>query len=556
MRMRFSTLLSSLLLTIFLANSAFAAVGVTSSEIQSASLIVFPNASSIDKIPGYGTFTLKSRGNLENGIYSSYEAPLESNEYITEELPNLRFAVYAYSSQDSAESSFKTLKDLVSGNSTRKLLSSDDRNIYYKSAPGISVDVFSSITSEEDSLHLLHLNGNLIFQSSLYRGSGSYDQENVETFLTAIADTNQVKSLFEEALEHMKLAMGILYPPTDSDFKSSNQSDFVNLSDDYDFAENGSINFELYIDDSSPGTILDTSGISSAAKGDFYLYLNDEAKLVAGIYAPDYDSGCAQSSGWHKIESNKSLSFYEWNSVRLHYGVQGFWISINDVVTASCKVSQSRSANDVFLGDYPYDSGYESFSGYVDSIKSSYDSIANGTTWDSILNSQIFIDISASDPDLEALTYLKNAGVLLGNEGYLRPEDYLNRAEMVKMLLKSFGHSGMSGDSPFWDVASDAWYLKYVIKAYDIGMIKGHEDGSFLPGHTINRAEFFLMLARINEVKKVAYDFSFDDVDKDDWFLGAAAFALSEELVTSDSFLPERAVTRREAARSIYKVLQ
>lgn len=468
----------------------------------------------------------------------------------------MRFAAYVYSSQDSAETSFKTLKDLVTANSTRKLLSSDDRNIYYKSAPGISVDVFSSITSEEDSLHLLHLNGNMIFQSSLYRGSGTYDETNVQTFLKAIADSNQVKSLFEGALSHMKLALGILYPPTGADFKASNQSDFWDLSADYVFAENGSVNFELYIDDSSPGTILDTSGLSSASKGDFFLYLNDEDKLVAGIYAPDYDSNCAQSTGWHKIQSNKSLSFYEWNSIRLHYGVQGFWISINDVVTASCKVSQARSDNEIYLGDYPYDSAYESFSGYVDDIKISYDSISNGTTWDKILDSQLFIDVSTSDPDLKAFSYLKNAGVLLGNEGYLRPEDYLNRAEMVKILLKSFGHSGQSGDSPFWDVASDAWYLKYVVKAYDLEMIKGHEDGSFLPGHTINRAEFFLMLARISGVKKISYSFDYDDVDKDDWFLASAAFAASEALISSDSFLPERSVTRREAARAIYKVLQ
>lgn len=493
---------------------------------------------------------------MDNGIYAVYEAPLESNTYVSDELPNLRFAVYAYSSQDSAQTSFSDLKNLVQANSSRKLLSSDDRNIYYRSSPGTKVDVFSSITTEENSLHLLHLNGNLIFQSSLYRGSGNYDYTNVQTFLSDLNDTNQVKSIFDGALSHMKLAMGILYPPTDSEYSANIQSDFVNLSSSYAFARNGSVNFKMYIDDASTGTVLDTSGLNSAKEGDFYLYLNDEAKLVAGIYAPNYDSSCAQSTGWHKIQSNKSLSFYEWNSIRLHYGVQGFWISINDVVTASCKVSQPRSSSDVYFGDYPFDSAYESFSGYLGNIKASYDSIANGTSWDKILDSQLFIDISASDPDLKAFTYLKDAGVLLGNEGYLRPEDYLNRAEMVKILLKSFGHSGQSGESPFWDVASDAWYLKYVVKAYDIGMIKGHEDGSFLPGHTINRAEFFLMLARISGVKKISYSFEYDDVDKDDWFLASAAFALDKELITSDSFLPDRAVTRREAARAIYKVLQ
>ena len=47
-----------------------------------------------------------------------------------------------------------------------------------------------------------------------------------------------------------------------------------------------------------------------------------------------------------------------------------------------------------------------------------------------------------------------------GSEGNLRPDEYLNRAEMVKILLKAYGHSAEDGELPFVDTENDAWYTK------------------------------------------------------------------------------------------------
>ena len=74
-------------------------------------------------------------------------------------------------------------------------------------------------------------------------------------------------------------------------------------------------------------------------------------------------------SGWYRITSSETLSPYEWNSVSLHYGVLGFSVSINGRVSASCDVSQGRSSNNLYFGDFPDDTIYESMSGYIQNLK-------------------------------------------------------------------------------------------------------------------------------------------------------------------------------------------
>lgn len=535
--------------------SALAAVDVNSTDLQSSSSIIFPNGNAIGALDSYENFELMSKGNLANGVYANYEAALASNSYITDELPSLQIYAYAYSSQEAAETSFNSYGSLSGG---KILIDSDERNIFYKSAPGSNVDVFSSITTEDYSLHLIHLNGSILYQISLYRPSGEYNKENVEAFSRAIANTEQVRGMFENGLSHMKLALGILYPPVDADFSASSEKDSQDLSENFSFAKNGAMNFKLYVDDaeSSKGTILDSSGLGAAVDGDIYLYLNKEGKLVTGIYGPDFDSSCSSSGGWHKIETGEALNFYEWNDIRLHYGVRGLWISINDIVSASCKISVAKSDRNLYFGDYPADSSFESFSGAIDGLKTSFDSTEDGRLWDDILSEQIFVDVPNTDKDIKVFEYLKERGIFVGSGGYLYPENTLSRAEMVKVLLKSFGHDSSDGTSPFWDVPADAWYLKYLIKASKIGMIEGQADGTFLPGQHVNRAEFVTMLYRISGEERLNYAEEFNDVSKDDWFAAGAEYGYQNNLVGAGYFYPSKFVTRRDAARSIYQIIK
>lgn len=558
--MRFSMrILAVTVLFSFFSVSVQAVVDVDSSELQSAISIIFPDKNAIPDPSGYEKFELQSKGGSDNGIYAIYEAKLSSNLAIKDELPRLKLSVYSYANQDSAEMAFKDIRNYGSFvNGQKNIVFEDERNILYQSQPGAAADIFGGILTEDNSLHMLHMNGNMLFHASLYRNSGEYYRPNIDAFLSLENDTEQVKAIFDKGIAFMKLGLGVLYQPSKSEYSAISEKSSVNLSDFYSIPKNGSINFDLYINDpsSTVGTIFDSSGISQATEGDMYLYVNKEGNLMAGIYAPNFDSSCEMESGWYRITSTSPLSSYEWNAVSLHYGVLGFSLSINEHSVASCDVSQARTSENLYFGDFPNDAIYESMSGYINNLKMSQDNTEDGESWDDILSNQIFQDLSNSDPDVDIFQYLKSKSIIMGSEGYLRPDEFLNRAEMVKILLKAYGHAAEDGDFPFIDVSSDAWYAKYLATAYKIGIIEGHEDGQFLPGHQINRAEFYTILYRIDGEKKLVYGGEYSDVSDKDWFLTAAAFAASNKLVTSTAFDASALVSRRDAAKAIYALIK
>ncbi len=548
-----------MVLNFFSVATAFAVVDVDSNELQSAISIIFPDTDLIPQPSGYEKFTLQSKGGSENGIYAIYEAKLSSNFVIKDELPRLKLSAYSYANQDAALAAFKSIRNYGSFvNGQKNIVLEDDRNIFYQSMPGAGADIFGGILTEDNSIHMLHMNGNILFHASIYRNSGEYYRPNVDAFFSLESDTEQIKDIFDKSFAFMKLGLGVLYQPSSSDYSAISEKSSVNLSEFYSIPKNGALNFEMYINDpsSAVGTVFDSSGISTATEGDIYLYVNKDGNLMAGIYAPNFDSGCEMESGWYRITSSETLSPYEWNSVSLHYGVLGFSVSINGRVSASCDVSQGRSSNNLYFGDFPDDTIYESMSGYIQNLKMDTDKIEDGTSWDDVLSNQIFLDLSNNDPDVDIFQYLKSNGIMNGSEGNLRPDEYLNRAEMVKILLKAYGHSAEDGELPFVDTENDAWYAKYLATGYKIGIIVGNRYGQFLPGHEINRAEFFTILYRISGEKKINYGGEYSDVNDKDWYVTAAAFAASNKLVTSTAFDASATVSRRDAARAIYALIK
>ncbi|MFT7184429.1 MAG: hypothetical protein ACI9QC_000771 [Oceanicoccus sp.] len=547
------------LLFFSLTSLSHAVVNVTSSELQEAKDLLWPSSSAIGTLDGFSEFQLQDSSSISEGITAEYEARMSEDPWMDDELPHLKITAYSYSTQDSAHEAFNEILDLPSFDDGSKILiNSDDHYIYYRTDSGISVDIFGSIDAEYYAYHLIHVNGNLLYQSSIYRPDEGYALDADKAYAEAIENPSDVYLLLFSSLDTLKLAESLLFPPTTSDFTAKSEITSLDLSELYDIPQHGEIEFDLYIGEpeGSVGTILDSSGIATPNEGDLYLYLSDDGHIFAGIYAPDFDSDCPQQAGWYRIESDDSLNSYEWNKVKFHYGVGGLAVYINDVQTAFCHVSQARSENPLYFGDYPGDSLDESMIGYLNDLEINYSLTDSGLIWDEVLTEQLFLDLLNTDPDLTVFQYLKEEAIFLGSDGYLYPDNELNRAEMVKVLLKAYSYeSDDESDSEFWDVPSDAWYLKYLNKASKIGMVEGHDNGQFLPGHQINRAEFFTMLLRVSEAD-VTYSDYFRDVDEEDWYSQAAAFAYEMGIISDKSFYPSSNVTRREAAQALYTLLQ
>lgn len=539
-------------------NKSNAAVDVSSSELETALDLVMPTGSSLtwdNEI--YEAFHLDQSGVISGGIEVSYETRLTDDPNKGDSLPHVRVMIYSYLDQDSAHSSFESYGDVLFASTQREILSEDERSIFYKSEEAAG-DVFGSMNTEQESFHLLHVNGNLLYQASFYQEDANFAlQSNLKLFDDLIEDVNAIETLVSDLTENIKWGLSLLFPPSFSELSTTSEKSSLHLQSLYETPENGSMDFQLYVGDLSGamGTVLDSSGINTPVDGDLYLYLNNEGMLQAGIYAPDYDSDCEAQSGWFRLQQEEPLHPYEWNDVRLQFGVDGFALSVNDT-ELSCYLWAPHSGRSLYFGDYPYDSINESFIGTLDSMEIAFSQTSDGRIWDEILAIQDFYDVSVTDEDFAAFSYLKEAGVFMGSQGFVLPETQLNRAEMVKVILKTFDISSEGAESvSFPDVSESDWFEPYVSAAAAIGMVEGQEDGQFLPASGINRAEFFTMLHRLSGLELEYEEGLFDDVDGEDWFGPAAAFSAEYKLVMDDEFEAGKVVSRREAAEVLFSLI-
>jgi hypothetical protein len=95
-----------------------------------------------------------------------------------------------------------------------------------------------------------------------------------------------------------------------------------------------------------------------------------------------------------------------------------------------------------------------------------------------------------------AVVYINEAYKQKFLEGYtgnvFRANDNVTRAEAIKILENVFGNeAGISGFSVFFSDEFDipVWSKKYIINAYQKGVIQGYNDNAIKPNNFITRAE-------------------------------------------------------------------
>ncbi len=539
--------------------NGFAAVDLSPIELQLASAILVPNGAHLQVLDSYSSFFYKEKINITGGLMARYSARLLSDPWLDTEVPQLQILVMAYENQESASSSFDFFSaslDFTEG--SKSLISSSDHHLFYTSSvEGVEADFFKSVSPEGASFHFLERNGNLLFQASLFREDGSEHLDNAESYQQATSDHTVIETLLSTALDPVILSVGLLFPPDDPLFNSQSESASLDLSSSFELPLNGRIKMNVYVSSASgaKGSLLSSGRSLSPVPGDLHVSITEEGAVSAELYAPQYDADCAETDGWYRLESQSPLYPYEWNALEVRYGVEGFALSFNGVIEASCAVSQARSGRPLYLGDYPGDTKKEGMIGSVDGLLTEFSLLSSGQTWDALLEKQLFLDLASDDPDAEIFRFMKEEGIFMGNQGMLYPDAVLNRAEMIKILLKAFQLSDSSSSAhPFWDIPDGAWYDEYVSTAYELGIVKGYSDGSFGPAQVIVRAEFFTMLSRISGGGK-SLETPYSDVKATDWFLSAASYAWTHKLIRGSTFEPWDTVTRREAAQILYQIL-
>lgn len=152
-------------------------------------------------------------------------------------------------------------------------------------------------------------------------------------------------------------------------------------------------------------------------------------------------------------------------------------------------------------------------------------------------------------------------------DGSFRPDQPVTRAEFSCLLVKSLGLTGEAwvaerGANVFSDVRNH-WAQGYIQVAYEYGIIRGYEDGSFRPESRIARDELAAMIVRALRYEgEFRQGMALPFADREEiplWAREVVAVASSKELVVGfpdGTFRPHDLATRAEASVLIVRLLR
>ncbi len=179
---------------------------------------------------------------------------------------------------------------------------------------------------------------------------------------------------------------------------------------------------------------------------------------------------------------------------------------------------------------------------------------------DEVNGTNAFRDVDLQTAEGQAANALYNQGVIGGfPDGEFKGSRFVNRAEASKFLLNGIGEqtNGALNQGRFSDVREGEWYVPFVIRAADLGIIKGDGGKStFRPADGVNTAEFLAMLARAFHLP-LGTPHQYPDVASGDWFNPYAGIAWNYGFFQDrgGKLDPGRTLTRNEVAVSLNAVM-
>ena len=168
-----------------------------------------------------------------------------------------------------------------------------------------------------------------------------------------------------------------------------------------------------------------------------------------------------------------------------------------------------------------------------------------------------FNDVAASDYYYDAVEWAVDQGITTGTSATtFSPNASCTRAQMVTFLWRANGSPAASGENPFTDVKSGAYYYDAVLWAVEKGITKGTSDTTFSPDQTVTRGQTVTFLYRSDGAPAVTGDNSFTDVAADAYYADAVQWAVNESITTGTSaatFSPLDNCTRGQIVTFLYR---
>ncbi len=116
------------------------------------------------------------------------------------------------------------------------------------------------------------------------------------------------------------------------------------------------------------------------------------------------------------------------------------------------------------------------------------------------------------------------------------PDDYISRAELVKIILNTYNLGTDPWEELFLDVFETDWFAGYVTRAANLNIVIGfvNEDGttSFKPNQNITRAEALKVALEAKGINDFSgYTADFADVFESDWYYDYVAYAQAKNIL-------------------------
>ncbi len=212
-----------------------------------------------------------------------------------------------------------------------------------------------------------------------------------------------------------------------------------------------------------------------------------------------------------------------------------------------------------------------------DQSASFYDGIcwkAKGQTWTWVILDKpnlnkhyVFMDLENSFSK-SYIEVLQNKWAIKIYSGRLFvPDKKITRAEFLALAMKSLDINLTSTwTNSFTDIPKNwDWMIPYIIKAKELGIIKGQTENwklQFKPNQPISRIEALAILFKLTEITKSDDKVTeFEDSDFQDWMIGYVKKAKDLKIIAGQSenwklkFKPNSSITRAEAAKIIVKFI-
>jgi hypothetical protein len=179
-----------------------------------------------------------------------------------------------------------------------------------------------------------------------------------------------------------------------------------------------------------------------------------------------------------------------------------------------------------------------------------------------------FNDVSPSDWYFDYVEQLVDFEVVDSRADF-RPNDPVNRAELVKMIIGFIGGL-VDYEAPmyptFQDVPENEWYYQWIEAATQLGIVSGHADeegnltGFFGPGDSVTRAAAAKIIKEGLAIPKTLSPPSpFPDVKPGVWYHDYILTLYNQSIVDgydSGYFGPSNLVTRAEVAKMIMEAYE